>query len=126
MDLRTITTLRNALRASLSAAALVFTSMTLFVSPVDAQHPSPAGAESAGSHVDDVVRELVQKIQEQQKSLDEKQKSIDEQQRYILALIGQLQRTLGTSAATGASTAGGPIVPAATADHPCRSARHMP
>ena len=64
-----------------SSAALVFTSMTLFVSPAQAQGTSPTGAESVAPQVEDgVVRELLRKIQEEQKSLDEQQKSIGEQQ----------------------------------------------
>ena len=52
-----------------SSAALVFTAMTLLVSPAHAQGSSPTGAESVAPHVEDgVVRELLRKIQEQQKS----------------------------------------------------------
>ena len=58
-----------------SAALVFFTSMTLFVSSAHAQGSSPTGAESVGPQVEDgVVRELLRKIQEQQKSLDEQQK----------------------------------------------------
>src|SRR5690348_17962516 len=99
-----------------SSAALVFTSMTLFVSPAHAQGSSPTGAESVVPRVEDgVVRELLRKIQEQQKSLDEHQKSIDGQQKYIVALIGELQRLLDGGTATNVSIAGKPIVPSTTA-----------
>ena len=109
---------------SRSSVALVFTSMTLFVSPAHAQVSSPTGAESVAPQVEDgVVRELLRKIQDQQKSLDEQQKSIDEQQKSIdqqqknlAALIGKLQRLLDGGTATNASIAGQPIVPSITAD----------
>ena len=98
-----------------SSAALVFTSM--FASPVHAQPSSATEAESVTQQVEDgIVRELVQKIQEQQKSLDEKQKSIDEQQKYILALIGKLQRLVDGGTATNVSTDGKPIVLPTTTD----------
>jgi hypothetical protein len=91
--------------------------MTLFVSPAHAQPSSPTGAESVTPKIEDgVVRELLRKIQEQQKSLDEKQKSIDGQQKYLLALIEQLQRLLDGGTATNLSMAGKPIVPSTTAD----------
>ena len=100
-----------------SSAALVFTSMTLFVSPAQAQGPSPTGAESVAPQVEDgVVRELLRKIQEEQKSLDEQQKSIDEQQKHLKALIGQLQQLLDRGTATNVSTAGKPILPSTTTD----------
>src|ERR1700722_3476857 len=84
-----------------SSVALVFTSMTLFVSPAHAQGTSPTGAESVAPQVEDgVVRDLLRKIQEQQKSLDEQQKSIDEQQKNLAALIGKLQRLLDGGTAT--------------------------
>ncbi len=107
-----------------SSIALVFTSMTLFVSPAHAQVSSPTGDESVAPQVEDgVVRELLRKIQEQQKSLDEQQKSIDEQQKSIdqlqknlAALIGKLQRLLDGDTATNASIVGQSIVPSTTAD----------
>jgi hypothetical protein len=71
-----------------SVAALVFTSTTLSVSPVQAQQPPTKGADSAAPQVqNDAVHELLRKIQEQQKR-------IDEQQKYVQDLIGQLQRLL--------------------------------
>jgi uncharacterized coiled-coil protein SlyX len=107
-----------------SSVALVFMSMTLLASPAHAQGSSPTGAESVAPQVEDgVVRELLRKIQEQQKSLDEQQKSIDEQQKSIdqqqknlAALIGKLQRLLDGGTATNASIVGQPIVPSITAD----------
>ena len=100
-----------------SSAALVFTSMTLFVSPAHSQGLSPTDAESVAPKGEDgVVRELLRKIQEQQKSLDERQKSIDEQQKYLTALIGELQRLLDGGTATNVSVAGNPFVASATAD----------
>ena len=100
-----------------SSVALVFTFMTLFVSPAHAQGTSPTGAGSVAPQVEDgVVRELLRKIQEQQESLDEHQKSIDEQQKYLAALIGELQRLLDGGTATNVSIAGKPIVPSTTAD----------
>ncbi len=100
-----------------SSAALVFTSMTLFVSPAHSQGLSPTDAESVAPKGEDgVVRELLRKIQEQQKSLDERQKSIDEQQKYLTALIGELQRLLDGGTATNVSIAGNPFVASATAD----------
>ncbi len=106
------------------SAALVLTSMTLFVSRARAQESSPTGAESVAPQVaDGVVRDLLRKIQEeqksldeQQKSLDEKQKSIDEQQQYLAALIAKLQGLLDDSTATNVSIAGKPIAPSTTAD----------
>jgi hypothetical protein len=65
---------------------------------------------------DGVVRELLRKIQEQQKSLDEHQKSIDEQQNNLAALIGELQRLLDGGTATNVSIAAKPIIPSTTAD----------
>ncbi len=99
-----------------SSVALVFTSMTLFVSAAHAQGLSPTGAESVAPQVEDgAVRELLRKIQQQQKSLDEqqkrideKQKSIDQQQKDLAVLIGQLQRLLNGGTATNASIAGQP------------------
>src|SRR5690348_8579277 len=92
-----------------SSAALVFTSMTLFVSPAHAQGSSPTGAESVVPRVEDgVVRELLRKIHEHQKSFDG-------QQKYIVALIGELQRLLDGGTATNVSIAGKPIVPSTTA-----------
>jgi hypothetical protein len=100
-----------------SSVALVFTSMTLFVSPAHAQGTSPTGAESVAPQVEDgVVRELLRKIQEQQKSLDERQKSIDEQQKNLAALIGKLQRLLDGGTATNVSGVGKPIMPLTMAD----------
>ena len=107
-----------------SSVALVFTSMTLFVTPAQAQGSSPTGAESVAPQVKDgVVRDLLRKIQEQQTSLDEQQKSIDEQQKSIdqqqknlAALIEKLQRLLDGGMATNASIVGQPIVPSITAD----------
>ena len=100
-----------------SSPALVFTSMTLFVSPAYAQELSPTGAESVAPQVKDgVVRELLRKIQEQQKRLDEQQKSIDEQQKYLAALIGELQRLLDGGTATNVSIAGKPIASSITED----------
>jgi hypothetical protein len=100
-----------------SSVALVFTSMTLFVSPAHAQGSSPTGAESVAPQVEDgVVRELLRKILEQQKSLDERQKSIDEQQKNLAALIGQLQRLLDGSPTTNMSILDKPIGPSRTAD----------
>ncbi len=109
-----------------SSAALVFMSMTLFVTPAQAQGSSPTGAESVAPQVKDgVVRELLRKIQEQQKSLDEQQKSIDEQQKSIdqqqkdlAALIEKLQRQLDGGTATNASIVGQTIVPPADASAP--------
>jgi hypothetical protein len=102
-----------------STAALVFTSMTLFVSSAHAQGSSPTGAESkavATQAEDGVVRGLLRKIEEQQKSLEEQQKSIDEQQKYLAALIGKLQRLLDGGTAANVSIVGKPIVPLTTAD----------
>jgi uncharacterized coiled-coil protein SlyX len=107
-----------------SSIALALTSMTLFVSRAPAQVSSPTGAESVAPQVEDgVVRELLRKIQDQQKSLDEQQKSIDEQQKSIdqqqknlAALIGKLQRLLDGGTATNASIVGQPIVPSIAAD----------
>ncbi len=100
-----------------SSAALMFTSMTLFVSPAQAQGSSPTGAESAAPQVEDgVVRELLRKIQAEQKSLDEQQKSIDEQQKHLQVLIGQLQQLLDRRTATKVSAAGKPILPSTTTD----------
>ena len=99
-----------------SSAALVFTSMMLFVSPAHAQGSSPTGAESVSPQVEDgVVRELLRKIQDQQKRLDEQQKSIDEQQKYLAALLEELQRLLDRATETSVSTSGKPIVAATTA-----------
>jgi hypothetical protein len=93
-----------------SSVALVFTSMTLYVSPAHAQGTSPTGAGSVAPQVEDgVVRELLRKIQEQQKS-------IDEQQKNLAALIGNLQRLLDGGTATNVSIVGNPIVPSITAD----------
>uniref|UniRef100_Q025K4 Phosphate-selective porin O and P n=1 Tax=Solibacter usitatus (strain Ellin6076) TaxID=234267 RepID=Q025K4_SOLUE len=99
-----------------SAALVFFTSTTLFVSSAHAQGSSPTGPESVGPPVENgVVRELLRKIQEQQKSLDEQQKSIDEQQKSLAALIGELQRLLGRGTATNLAIDGKPIVPPTTA-----------
>jgi len=105
-----------------SSVALVFTFMTLFLSPAHAQGPSPTGAEGVAPQVEDgVVRELLRKIQEQQKSLDEaqksideKQKSIDQQQKNLAALIGNLQRLLDGGTATNAPIVGQPPDASAT------------
>ena len=98
-----------------SSTALAFTS--LFVNPAHAQQSSPTGVESVAPRVEDgVVRELLRKIQEEQKSLDEQQKSIDEQQKRLQALIGQLQQLLDRGAARNVSSAGKPIVPSITTD----------
>ncbi len=84
-----------------SSAALVFLSMTLFVSRAHAQGSSPTGAESVAPQVKDgVVRDLLRKIQEQQKSLDEQQKSIDEQQKSIDQQQKDLAALIGKAAAT--------------------------
>ena len=107
-----------------STAELVFMSMTLLVSPTHAQESSPTGAESVVPQAEDgVVRELLRKIQEQQKSLDEQQKSldqqqksIDERQKYLAALIGELQRLLDQGTKTTGLIDGMPIVPATMAN----------
>src|SRR4051794_27784776 len=86
-----------------SAVLVFFTSMTLFVNSAHAQGSSPPGADSVGPQVEDgVVRELLRKIQEQQKSLDE-------QQKYLAGLIGELQRLLGRGMATNVPTGDKPI-----------------
>jgi hypothetical protein len=102
-----------------SSAALVFTSLTFFVSSAHTQEPSPTGAESALPQVEDrVVRELLRKIQVQQKSLDEQQKNIDEQQKSLGALHEELQRLLSRGTATNAAIDGEPIVPSVIANVP--------
>ena len=100
-----------------SSVALVFTSMTLFVTPAHAQGSRPIGAESVAPQVEDsVVRELLRKIQDQQKSIDEQQRSIDQQQKNLAALIGKLQRLLDGGTAANASIVDQPLVPPITAD----------
>ena len=60
-----------------SSVALVFASMTLLVSAALAQGSSTTGAESVSPQVEDgVVRELLRKIQEQQKSLEMSSKRV--------------------------------------------------
>ena len=60
-----------------TSAVLVFIGLTLFVSRADAQASPPAGAHGVTPPVEPgVVRELLRKIQEQQKRLDEEQKSL--------------------------------------------------
>ena len=95
-----------------SSTALVFTCMNLFVSAAQAQESSPTGVERVTPRVEDgVVRELLRKIQEQQKS-------IDEQQNSLRVLIGELQRLLDGGPATNVSTADKHTIPSATADAP--------
>jgi hypothetical protein len=60
---------------------------------------------------DSVVRELLRKIQEQQKRLDEQQES-------LRVLIGELQRLLDRGAATNVSTTGRQTLPSTTPDVP--------
>ena len=89
----------------ISSAALVFTFLTLFVSRAHAQGSPPTGAESVAPQVEDgAVREVLRKIQAQQKSLDEQQKSIDEQQKNLAALIGKLQQQLDGGTVTNVSS----------------------
>src|SRR5579862_4776814 len=113
--------MRIRLLSGSSSAALVLTSLALFASPAPAQ-VSPSLPTNSESEVTEMraenggVRELLQKIQEQQKILDEHQKSIDEQQKYLAALIGKLQRLLDAGTATNVSVVGKPIVPLTAAD----------
>ena len=98
-----------------SSAALMFTS--IFVNPARAQQSSPTGAESMARQVeDDVVRELLRKIEIEQKSLDEQQKSIDEQQKHLQLLIGQLQQLLDQRTSRNVSAADKLSVPSITTD----------
>ena len=88
-----------------SSAALVLAGMTLFVSRADAQ------AE------DDHARELLRKIQEQQKRLDEEQKS-------LAALIRELEELVHKGTPSPTPDAASNAVPAATGspDTPAQSA----
>jgi hypothetical protein len=98
-----------------SSTALAFTSV--FVNPAHAQQSSPTGVESVAPRVEDgVVRELLRRIQEEQKSLDEQQKSIDEQQKHLQALIGQLQQLLDGKTAANGSILDKPIKSSIAAD----------
>src|SRR5690242_4890616 len=95
-----------------SSTALVLTGMTLFVSRAHAQELPPTGAQSVMPPVEDGdARELLRKVQEQQKKLDEDQKklneeqkklveqqrSIDDEQKSIAALIRELEGLVGGS-----------------------------
>src|SRR5689334_14367367 len=83
--------------ASRFPAGLILASLALSANFARAQNPQspPASGVTEMRGDNGGVRELLQKIQEQQKSLDEHQKSIDEQQKSLAALIGELQRLLG-------------------------------
>jgi hypothetical protein len=86
--------------------------MTLFVSPAHSQESSATGAEHVTPQVENsVVRELLRKIQEQQKSLDEQQES-------LRVLIRELQRLLDGGAATNVSITGKPTTASTTPDAP--------
>src|SRR5690348_8183330 len=94
------------------SAALVLTSMTLFVGHAHSQQSSATGAERATPQVENgAVRELLRKIQEQQKSLDE-------QQACLRALIAELQRLLDRGTATNVSITGKPTIPSTSPDVP--------
>jgi hypothetical protein len=109
-----------------SSAALVLTGMTLFLSRAHAQVLPPAGAQSVMPPVEDGdARELLRKVQEQQKKLDEdqqklneeqkklaeQQRSIDDEQKSIAALIRELEGLVGGSTPTTASNDAQRIAP---------------
>jgi len=109
-----------------SSAALVLTGMTLFVSRAHAQELPPTAAQSVMPPVENGdARELLRKVQEQQKKLDEDQKklneeqkklveqqrSIDDEQKSIAALIRELEGLVGVSTPTTTSNDAQRMVP---------------